>query len=160
MNRRRTSILALVAMVWAMTGCAAPLPPFPPSPTIATKSGDGVVHHDLAPLATRVPALATATAVTWTSGTMGDGRAPGPSTYWIDAVVTLDQVQADHVRSGLTLAPVSRPTLAAPVDGAVPAGPLLGSDELNRRYAPDNWSATAYLTAEGSTLILQLMGGN
>lgn len=162
MKRHRTSILALAALVWALTGCAGPLSPSAPNPSTptATKHGDGVARHDLAPLTSRIPALSTATAATWSAGTFDDDRVPGPTSYWIDAVVTIDHTQADRLRRELALTPASRPTLAASVDAAVPAGPLWGGEELNHRYTPDNWSGTVFLTAEGSTLVLLLVGGN
>lgn len=40
------------------------------------------------PLTKRFSVLADPREVQWMSGTYGNPRNPGPSTYWIDAVIT------------------------------------------------------------------------
>lgn len=59
-----------------------------PTPTSrAQKSGDGVLGADIEPLTKRFAELGTPVKVHWKSGTLGSDAAPGPSSYWIDAVV-------------------------------------------------------------------------
>ncbi|MCL2490908.1 MAG: hypothetical protein FWF36_09375, partial [Propionibacteriaceae bacterium] len=49
----------------------------------------GQRRTDLEPLTKRFPLLGSPVAAIWYSGQMGDDSIPGPTTYWIDAVVTL-----------------------------------------------------------------------
>jgi hypothetical protein len=44
---------------------------------------------DIEPLTRRFPLLRKPLAAVWYAGTLGSDRVPGPSTYWIDAIVTL-----------------------------------------------------------------------
>jgi len=64
----------------------------------AEKSGTGETRTDLEPLTKRFSALGDPVAATWISGTMGSSDVPGPSTYWIDAVVEVTPAQADELR--------------------------------------------------------------
>jgi hypothetical protein len=126
-----------------------------------TKNGDGTLRHDLAPLSSRIPALAAATSATWCSGTLGDGRVPGPSTYWIDAVVALPAPLADELRGELALSPATAPpSLEAPARSALPTEELLAGSELDARFSAGSWRSTAFLTKSGSTLVLTIIGGN
>ena len=71
------------------------------------KDGTGSVRHDLEPLTKRFSALATPISATWMSGTLS-GDSPGPSTYWIDGVVTLRPEVAQSLRAlGAAAAPDS-----------------------------------------------------
>ncbi|MGH3924653.1 MAG: hypothetical protein ACRDTT_17630, partial [Pseudonocardiaceae bacterium] len=58
--------------------------------TEAQKSGSGELRTDEEPLTKRFSVLEAPLEVRWMSGTYGSSRNPGPSTYWIDAVITLD----------------------------------------------------------------------
>ena len=74
----------------------------------ASKSGDGTLRTDLEPLTTRFAALGAPVSAQWSSGTMGDSRVPGPSTYWIDAVVVVSPDVASRLatsRSGRRMPP-------------------------------------------------------
>jgi hypothetical protein len=144
-----------------MAGCTIPSPHPSEGTRQPVKNGDGGVRHDVRLLTDRIPALAEATGATWSSGTLGDERTPGPSTYWIDAVVWLPAPAADQLRAELALSPTATtPTLVPAVNAALPAGELLVGKELDQRYSGDGWHSTAYLTRGGSVLVLNMVGGN
>jgi hypothetical protein len=124
----------------------------------ATKNNDGTLRRDAGPLLKRFPGLGSPDAVAWAGGTTGTG-APGPSTYWIDAVVTLSAADAQRL-SVLGTEPVDRPpTLVTQVAPEVPAGPWRGSPSLDQAMAAPGWEVHAYL-ADGAVLVLTGVGDN
>lgn len=63
-------------------------------------------------------------------GTLGD--APGPTTYWIDAVIEVQPAVADELRA--TYAPEAAstpPDVVSGIQDKLPAGTLLSSDALD-----------------------------
>lgn len=126
-----------------------------------TKAGDGTVRHDLEPLTSRIPALAAAESATWCSGTLGDDRVPGPTTYWIDAVVVLPAEVADELRAELALQESSVvPDVVPQLTGVLPAGPFLAGDPLDQRFSAGTWASSAQLEASGAVLVLEIRGGH
>ncbi|MFI2753288.1 hypothetical protein ACGIF2_07620 [Cellulomonas sp. P22] len=124
-----------------------------------TKSGTGEVRHELEPLVSRIPALSAATDATWLSGTLGDSRAPGPSLYWIDAVVVLPDEAADGMRASLDLEPAAgAPEVADGLEATLPEGDLLQGDALDEAFSAGDWQTTAYLEAQGNRLVLLVVG--
>jgi hypothetical protein len=141
------------------SGATATRPDARPDARAATRSGTGEVRHDLDPLAARLPALTGALDATWASGTLGDASVPGPSLYWIDAVVTLPATTAADLRGSLDLAPLAeRPPVADPVADAVPTGTLLGGPDLDAALSADGWQVTAALAADTDVLVLVITG--
>ncbi|MGM1060347.1 hypothetical protein [Saccharothrix sp. Mg75] len=125
----------------------------------AVKSGTGELRTDLDPLLSRFPALGTPGGARWMSGTYGRADVPGPSTYWIDAVVALP---ADRV-AGLVAAhhPTEqglRPSVADGLRDGLPPGPFLTGEALTRAFSGGRWSATAYLDVRSGTLVLTATG--
>lgn len=94
----------------------------------------GQLRTDLEPLTKRFPALDTPEQVRWLSGTYGDGRAPGPSTYWIDAVITLSQNKTDELKTFHT------------------------SAGLDKAFSHDTWVVKAYLVPDDHRLVLVATG--
>jgi hypothetical protein len=123
------------------------------------KAGTGEVRHDLQPLVSRIPALADVPEATWLSGTLGDPSAPGPSLYWIDAVVTLPEGVADGLRESLNLTPAAEaPVVVDALEPAVPSAGLLEGAALDDAFSADTWQSTAYLEADGDRLVLVIVG--
>ncbi|WP_152361346.1 hypothetical protein [Microlunatus speluncae] len=121
----------------------------------AAKNGTGELRTDPEPLRKRFPELGPSFEAQWMSGQYGDERAPGPSTYWIDAVIALPSDRASRLLTAY--APVETTEAPAVVDGLrsrLPAGPLLTSAALDAAFAPDEGSARAYLDRATYTLIL------
>ena len=125
----------------------------------AEKHGTGELRTDVEPLTRRFSVLEDPGEVAWMSGTYGDPDAPGPSTYWIDAVITLDADQADTLTTAYS--PQSTSENPAVVDGMrdqLPPGPFQTSAALDAAFNEGDWWATAYLDPQASQLVLVATG--
>jgi hypothetical protein len=138
----------LLLLLFVASGCAS-------EPRPSVRSGSGEIRHELTPLTDRFPQLSEATAATWMSGTLGDDRMPGPSTYWIDAIVTLDENGYAALRSQPGLESTAElPKLDSGLDPSLPAGPFLRSDALDAEFSKDGRSTTVFLDDESRSLVL------
>ncbi|RUQ98059.1 hypothetical protein [Labedella endophytica] len=155
-RRDRARILPVVAAIVACLLTACTTPAADPEPTAsAARSGTGEVRHDLEPLTDRFIRLDTATAATWMSGTLGDDRVPGPSTYWIDAIVTLDEADYAALQSETDAQDTTdSPAVDAGIEGELPDGPFLRSDELDALFSPDGYWSVVFLHDATRTVIL------
>ena len=127
--------------------------------TEAQKSGSGELRTDEEPLTKRFSVLEAPFEAQWMSGTYGDSRNPGPSTYWIDAVITLDEDHIDDLTTAYS--PASTDQAPSIVDGMkeyLPPGPFQTSDALNAAFKEGRWWARAYLDPQSNTLVLVATG--
>lgn len=127
--------------------------------TSAAKSGTGELRTDLDPLVKRFPVLGEPAKARWMSGTYGRSDVPGPSTYWIDAVVSLAPEKVEQLRSAYS--PVSEgktPDVADGMREQVPAGPFLTGESLNAAFDHERWYASAYLDPKTGELVLVATG--
>ena len=112
------------------------------------------IRTDTAPLTKRFPAIGepvTASWVTWNSATDG---APGPTTYWIDAVVTLTP-QTTKTLEALKLAAQGKtPEVADELRPAVSTGPFLSGAALDGALSTSGWMATGYLDPARNLLVI------
>jgi hypothetical protein len=165
-TRRLRAVVALAVLSASMTACvpgSGSAGPTPTGSTVSTaspaKAGTGEVRHDLTPLTDRIPSLTGAPSATWMSGTLGDERAPGPSLYWIDAVVELPAGSADALRTSLELHPAAeRPDVVGGLAEAMPDGVLLTGTALDDAFASGGWSTTAYLEDGGDRVVMLIVG--
>ena len=163
--RRARSAAVVTAVLLTSTAC---LPTDSPPPTRSEtampqstpdKAGDGTERHDLEPLTSRIGALTGVPSATWYSGTLGDPSAPGPSTYWIDAVVQLPAGVAEDLAASLDLSPAQdAPDVVPALAGDLPAGELLSGPELDAAFSADGWYSTAYLSVASEELVLVVVG--
>jgi hypothetical protein len=123
----------------------------------ATKTGTGDVRTDLDPLTKRFDALGRPVSATWMSGTLG-GDAPGPSTYWIDAVVKVTPETAATLRATSPEPTTETPAVEDGVRSALPTGQLLRSTALDALFAQGSFRAKAYLAADSDTVVLVALG--
>lgn len=129
------------------------------SGTKAGKSGTGEVRKDLEPLTKRFSVLGSPKTATWMSGTMGDSDVPGPSTYWIDAIVTLAPGEARALRSKYAATEAQgAPDVIDGLRGKVPQGRLLASDALDSAFSQDGFSTKAFLDVEANQVVLTAKG--
>ena len=125
----------------------------PPPPT--------EVRHDLGPITSRFAELGTPVSASWVtrdSNAPGD-RVPGPTDYWLDAVVRLDPVtwlrlktQYDPIEQG------HRPEVQELLRSQLPKGPFLTSGALELAFTTPSLASYAYLDAEGNNLVLLSTG--
>ncbi|WP_433671671.1 hypothetical protein ACQP06_08260 [Nocardia sp. CA-136227] len=160
MLRTRRQLLGLVVgatLVAAVSACANP--PEAPAPAEA-------LRHDLEPLTSRWPAIAQPVSATWAAGVQGmeitPSRidVPGPSDYWLQAIITLDPAVAEALRTrtvGNEPAPVasdSGPRLRAELVPSLPGGEFRTSRELDAEFATPEFKPRAYLQVSGNVLVL------
>lgn len=119
------------------------------------KVATGGLRTDVAPLTAHWPVLGDPVRAWWMAGTLGDSRAPGPSTSWIDAVVTLEREVVEIWVATYPLVPADDlPDLVGSVAAHQPAGPLLRADELDAAFHQGDWSARVYLDPTRQRLVL------
>lgn len=127
--------------------------------TEAEKTGSGELRTDEEPLTKRFPVLEAPLAVQWMSGTYGDSRNPGPSTYWIDAVITLDDGQIDKLTAAYSPTLTDdTPSVVEDMTERLPPGPFQTSEELNSAFKQDRWWVRAYLDPQSNKLVLVAIG--
>ncbi|WP_082931602.1 hypothetical protein [Mycolicibacterium setense] len=118
-------------------------------------------RHDLEPLTKRFPAIGTPMSATWMSGTLGtqsDNRAtaPGPSVYWIEAIIELEPTTADAIREKYAPTAAGKvPTLSKALQPDIPTGPFLASSALNSALSNNDWRSIAYLHSGSNTLVMR-----
>ncbi len=85
---------------------------------------------------------------------------PGPSTYWIDAVITLDNNQINDLRTSYSPGPNGQtPSVVNGMKKHIPPGPFLTSDALNNAFTEGLWGARgAYLDPQSHKLVLVATG--
>ena len=130
--------------------------PTMPLASIAQKNGTGELRSELEPLLKRFPQLGRPLGAKWMSGTMGDARVPGPSTYWIDAVVTLQPEHATWLRRQYAVLPAGvAPEVVAGLR-PLPQGPWERSAALDAALSQQGFQGKALLS--GDQLVLTALG--
>lgn len=160
----RPAVAAIAALLsLTLTGACTTDSPTPTDRTrsstvsSATKTGTGEVRTDLDPLTKRFSALGQPVSATWLSGTLG-GDAPGPSTYWIDAVVEVSPQTAASLRAASPAPTSETPDVEEALRPNVPSGQLLRSEALDALFAQGTFRAKAYLAADSDTVVLVALG--
>lgn len=121
------------------------------------KTGTGDLRHDLEPLTRRFSALGDPVSATWQSGTLASD-APGPTTYWIDAVVELTPEVATALRAHETEPTSETPEVVDAVRAAIPSGPLRRGADLDAAFAQGSFRAKAFLVEGTDTVVLAALG--
>lgn len=155
MTRAARHLVAAALLLLTAAACGTTQPE--KGPTMPSKSGTGELRTDLEPLTKRFPLLTEAEKAEWMSGTFGDDRVPGPSTYWIDAIVTLPRSTLAEIDKGSS----ENPTPPEVVEGLrdhLPEGPYLTGPSLDDAFTNDNWSATAYRAKDTNVVVLVARG--
>jgi hypothetical protein len=119
----------------------------------------GPVRHDLEPLTKRFSALGSPRAATWQGGTLGSDRVPGPSTYWIEAVVQLEPGAAHPLAEAHGATPVAAPGIDEALSPALTAGPWVAGDQLDGAFRAEGFSGRVFVDEQHDTLVLLVVGG-
>lgn len=126
---------------------------------VADKGDVGPRRTDVEPLTKRFALIGQPTSATWYGGTFGTGRAPGPTSYWIDAVLVLQPSTIEDLLS--TYAPTvaeREPDVVAKLADDMPAGDLLASQALDAAASSTGWSVSMWIAPDSQTVILQAVG--
>lgn len=120
----------------------------------------GPVRTDLDPLTRRFPALGTPVTASWQSGVLGDDRVPGPSSFWIDAIVTLQPETARKLRSSGSLEPARPPRVTEDLRKALPPGPWLAGAELDRAVSSSSkgYYSHTFMARDADVIVLIARG--
>ena len=125
----------------------------------AAKTGDGKVRNELAPIAARFPMLKNAKSIQWTSGVMGDPAMPGPSLYWIDAVIRPDAALLEKISQLESLAHAQPPGDMHPaIQRLIPEGRYQTSPELDGLFTHGTWLCQAYFEPSQNLVLLLAKG--
>ncbi|MDR2896394.1 MAG: hypothetical protein LBV30_07065 [Propionibacteriaceae bacterium] len=126
---------------------------------IAQKEGSGELRTDAQPLITRFPLIGQPESVAWYSGTMS-GDAPGPSTYWIDAVITVTPDVGDRLAALATQPVLTAPDVVEDLTTQLPRELMTGPDlgpALTKDGEHDFW-VTAYYSPSSRQLVITALG--
>ena len=146
------AILICVSVLVAV--CNSPTSPSAP----AIKTTHNPVRNDLAPLTTRFPALGDPVSASWVSGDLGDPRVPGPSLYWIDAVVAVSPGTVDALKVEYHPAPSDRqPEVWDTLRDHLPSGKYLTGDALNAAFGTKT-HAQVFLAEHEPTVVITATG--
>ncbi|OHU30228.1 hypothetical protein BKG78_21335 [Mycobacteroides chelonae] len=120
------------------------------------------IRHDLEPLTKRFAALGQPVSASWIGGTKSpdhNGRTdlPGPSSYWLEAVIELDPAVANSLRTKHINGQPSQPTqpdVKPALQSLTPKGTYFRSDSLDAALTANNWYSKAFLLQDHPTLVL------
>lgn len=150
------TIVAILALV--LTGCSGP------GGGDTGRSADKQVDErgmrtDLEPLTSRFPVLGDPVSAQWQSGTLGDADVPGPTSYWIDGVVSLSPEVADRLRDEHEpVAGGQSPDVVEAVADVIPKGALTRSDSLDGALSQGEWAVHGWLVEGQDVLVLEAKG--
>lgn len=115
------------------------------------------MRTDIEPLVGRVPSLGSDFTAQWFSNTTFDQRAPGPSTYWINALVTPAEGVEDLI-DGEPLSP-STPDVREQLVEILPECDWQSSTVIDRAWGPLDWDTNVWFCQERDQLVITMVGG-
>lgn len=157
MSTRTRTIVVATALVatFALAGCGGePTPVNPRTDTTMTTQSD-TIRHDPEPLTKRFPAIERPVSVTWVGWSNASGRAPGPTTYWVQAIIELEPAVAAGLRTRFAPADTGRsPDMTAALRDVLPPARFLSSSALGDALSSAEWRSAAFIAAQSDTLVI------
>jgi hypothetical protein len=161
----RALAAAVAAVAFAglgLAGCTSGESTAPVSAPLPTKpsfsKGDvGALRTDTEPISKRWPKLGTIISAQWYGGILGDPRVPGPSTYWVDAVVELEPAVMEALRAKAGTLKAESPDIVDELVPKLPPGPFSRSGALDLAVQ-GTFMTRVWLPAAGNRLIIAGMG--
>ncbi|MEI2827150.1 MAG: hypothetical protein V9F04_12645 [Dermatophilaceae bacterium] len=153
---------AVLAATLGLSGCTgdadAPVPSVPFSTKQSISKGEiGLLRTEVEPLAKRYPGLGKIVSAQWFGGTLGDARAPGPSTVWIDAVIELEPATMARLRAAAGTTRTETPDVVPELLPLLPLGPYGRSGTLDTAIK-GTLLTRAWLPPTGNQLVIAAMG--
>ncbi|MFC9996374.1 hypothetical protein [Nocardia sp. NPDC127526] len=157
---KRAVLVAVHLAALSVLGCSAT--PFDSTPAAGTSAAEDP-RSDPEPLRQYFPIIGAPVAVSWLGRDNSGGRAPGPSIYWIDAVVELQPDTAAALRTRYAPSEsASPPDLPEVLRNRVPAGTYVTGTEFDAALGgAAEWggSATGYLHTTRPVLVFTASAG-
>ncbi len=106
----------------------------------------------------RFPAIGTPVSASWVTWNSATGGPAAPTTYWIDAVVTLTPettaalMATHHPTDG-----GKRPTVQSLLAAEVPACPFVVSASLDEALSSSRWRSSTYLDRNAHQLVISTL---
>ncbi|QYN41035.1 hypothetical protein K1T35_47695 (plasmid) [Pseudonocardia sp. DSM 110487] len=123
------------------------------------------MRTDRTPIAERFPRLGSFVEVRWVGGRAGDERVPGPSTYFIEAVVTLSPDDVARLASSFELTPAASPprspaSLTSFLEGRglEERGRWWTSTELEAGFGPSGWVSDVFIALDEGVAYVSARG--
>jgi hypothetical protein len=157
---RRSGVLGLgvaLALALVITGCQSDEPT---GPDMTSTIDAAEVRTDRQPIADRFPRLGSFVDAHWVGGRLGDDRVPGPSTYFIEAVVTLSpddvaRLTGEYDFAPAPAAPQAPQSLNPFVEGG---GPWSTSSELESGFGPADWVSEVFVRLDEGVAYVSARG--
>lgn len=152
------AILAVPLASLAVFGCSTT--PSDSNSQERTSSVSNELRRDPEPLQKYFPIIGKPVEVFWL-GRNNAGGAPGPTSYWVEAVVELEPDTAAALRTGL-VAPAQPPNLPDVLRTEVPAGGYVTGREFDTALGGSaEWdgTATGYLHTDKPILVFTATSG-
>jgi hypothetical protein len=159
-QRRRPVERGLVVALFA-AGLVACDATDPPEGRPAPKPADSSVRTDHRPIVRRFGLLRNLARVRWQGGRLGDDRAPGPSTYFIDALVVLPRAEVRALERRFAFAPAGAPDIPARLRSpSTDHAAWRRSRSFEAALPPEGWGGRAHLDRRHRRVFLTMRGGS
>ncbi|MET7773828.1 hypothetical protein [Nocardia sp. NPDC005366] len=157
--RRQGTVGRVVAILLALIALSGCVPTFSDPESDGTPTPDyGSIRYDPEPLIEYFPLIGQPKSVAWRTWNNASGRVPGPTIYWIEAVVGLTEETAATLRSRFASAEqVQAPRVKGDLNSSVPGGSYLSGRELDTALGGSaKWGggANGYLHRDQPTLVV------
>jgi hypothetical protein len=125
----------------------------------ASKTTSNPVRHDLEPITRRFPVLGSPMSGSWVSGDMGDPSVPGPSLYWIDAVIELTADTASDLKQRYLPVPTTAmPDVWNTLTELLPKGGYVTSIQLDAAFTTTKLKSKAFMAADAPVVVISAIG--
>lgn len=114
---------------------------------------------DVDPITKRWPQLGGIQEAHWVGGTLTDDGAPGPSSYFVEAVVVLAPADVARLTSQHHFAPApTRPDPPASLKPYVREGNWLSDGEVDQAFTPPQWVSQIYVQPDNALAYISAKG--
>ncbi len=150
-------LCVVLALALAAAGCQST---GTTGPDMSSAIETAEVRTDRKPIADRFPRLGSFVDAHWVGGRLGDDQAPGPSTYFIEAVITLSPEDAARLASRYDFTSATDPprppaSLAPLIEND---GTWLTNAELDASFGPSDWVSDVFIRLDDGVAYVSARG--